>query len=162
MKQEVSMERNDELKRCGGLRFGPRVRVELVRDSQPLYEATLTKAEDVFRFFHDEVARWDRERFVSVILDGRNRVLGIDEVSVGSLGSSIVHPRELFKSAILANGAAIICVHNHPSGDPTPSAEDRRITEKIKRAGEILGIPCLDHVVIGHERFASFADQGLF
>jgi DNA repair protein RadC len=161
MKQEVSMARNeDEVKRSGGLRFGPRVRVELVRDSQPLYEATLTNAEDVFRFFHDEVARWDRERFVSVILDGRNRVLGIDEVSVGSLGSSIVHPRELFKSAILANGAAIICVHNHPSGDPTPSAEDRRITEKIKHAGEILGIPCLDHVVIGHERFRSFAESG--
>ena len=148
------------MKRCGGLRFGPRVRVELVRDSQPRYETTLQQVEDVFRFFKDEVARWDRERFVSVILDNRNRVLGIDEVSVASLGSSIVHPRKLFKSAILANGSAVICVYNHPSGDPTPPTEDSRITQKIRHAGEILGIPCLDHAVIGHERFRSFTSAG--
>jgi DNA repair protein RadC len=97
-----------------------------------------------------------------VPLDTKNRVLGFHVVSVGSLGASLVHPREVFKIAILANAASVILVHNHPSGDPEPSAEDRRVTERLKEAGELVGIPVLDHVVIGDGRYVSFTDRGRF
>lgn len=142
------------------LRIGPRVRVMLVRDRGPIYVRPLTSSREVDALLREEMLSWDRERFLALLLDGRNKLLGIDEVSKGSLGASIVHPRELFKAAILANAAAIICAHNHPSGDPTPSAEDRRITERLRRAAEVLGIPILDHVVIGNPSFYSFADNG--
>ena len=102
----------------------------------------------------------DRESFVALHLDTRNRIIGYEEIARGHLSGVQVHPRELFKAAILANAAAIICAHNHPSGDPTPSAEDRRITERLRRAAEVLGIPILDHVVIGDPSFYSFADNG--
>jgi len=84
-----------------------------------------------------------------VPLDGKNRALGFHIVSVGTLTASLVHPLEVFKLAILANVAAIIVVHNHPSGDPTPSAEDVAITQRLRQAGELLGIRVLDHVVVG-------------
>lgn len=101
----------------------------------------------------------DREEFIVIPLDAKNRVLGFHTVSVGSLTASIVHPREVFKVAILANAVAVILVHNHPSGDPTPSEEDRRVTSRLKAAGEELGIPVLDHLVIGDEGYHSFADN---
>ena len=88
-------------------------------------------------------------------------MLGFHVVSVGSLTASLVHPREVFKVAILANAAAIICCHAHPSGDPTPSAEDTAITQRLREAGELLGIGLLDHVVFGDDRYVSFADEGL-
>jgi DNA repair protein RadC len=81
-------------------------------------------------------------------------------VSVGSLSASLVHPREAFKVAILANAASVILVNNHPSGDPEPSPEDSRVTDRLKRGGELLGIPVLDHVVIDDGRYHSFADGG--
>lgn len=101
-----------------------------------------------------------RESFYSILLDGRNRVMAKVRVSEGSLGASIVHPREAFRPAVREAAAAVIFVHNHPSGDPTPSAEDRRITERLRRAGEVMGIPVLDHVVVGRGRYWSFADNG--
>ena len=80
--------------------------------------------------------------------------------SAGSLAASLVHPREAFRPAIREAAAAVLFVHNHPSGDPTPSGEDRRITSRLRGAGELLGIPVLDHVVIGRGRYFSFADAG--
>lgn len=142
------------------LRIGPRVRVMLVRDRGPIYVRPLSSSGEVDALLREEMLSSDRERFLALLLNGKNKLLGIEEVSKGSLGASIVHPRELFKAAILANAAAIICAHNHPSGDPTPSAEDRRITERLRRAAEVLGIPILDHVVIGDPSFYSFADNG--
>lgn len=96
-----------------------------------------------------------------MLLDGKNRLAGFNVVSIGSLTASLVHPREVFKAAILANAAAMIVVHNHPSGDPTPSAEDIAITQRLRQAGELLGISLLDHVVIGDDRYVSFADEGI-
>jgi DNA repair protein RadC len=93
-----------------------------------------------------------------VLVDGRHKVIGLDEVSTGTLTASLVHPREISKAAILANAGGIVLVHNHPSGDPSPSTEDREITSRLKQAAEIIGIPILDHVVLGHDRFHSFAD----
>src|SRR5207302_8829691 len=109
----------------------------------------------------EEFGRLDREVFLALVLDGKNQLLGFNQVSVGSLSAALVHPREVFKAAILANAAAIILVHNHPSGDPEPSPEDRAITGRLKEAGELLGIKVLDHVVIGDGRYVSFADQQL-
>jgi DNA repair protein RadC len=111
---------------------------------------------ETFSFLKHET----KEYFISIHLDGKNRPICIDIISVGSLNQSIVTPRETFKSALLSSAAAIILLHNHPSGDPTPSREDMEITRRLKEAGELLGIRVLDHIIIG-ESFISFAAQGL-
>jgi DNA repair protein RadC len=102
----------------------------------------------------------DREQFLVCCLDAKNASIGVNIVSIGTLTLSLVHPREVFKPAILLNAAAIIAVHNHPSGDPTPSAEDRTLTARLREAGELLGIRLLDHLILGDDRLYSFADQG--
>ncbi len=102
----------------------------------------------------------DREQFLVACLDAKHAVIGVNIVSVGSLTLSIVHPREVFKPAILLNSAAIICAHNHPSGDPQPSAEDRVLTARLRQAGDLIGITILDHIILGDDRTFSFADQG--
>ena len=112
---------------------------------------------DLFRFLANET----KEHFLALHMDSKNRILCIDQVSTGSLNASIVHPREVFKSTLLSSAAALLLVHNHPSGDPTPSAEDLEITTRLKEASELLGIRLLDHVIIGDGRHYSFADCGL-
>jgi DNA repair protein RadC len=102
----------------------------------------------------------DREQFLVCCLDAKNVSIGVNIVSIGSLTLSIVHVREVFKPAILLNAAAIIAVHNHPSGDPTPSAEDRTLTTRLREAGDLLGIRLLDHLILGESSLYSFADQG--
>jgi DNA repair protein RadC len=99
-----------------------------------------------------------RESFFVLLLDGRHRILSFRVVSTGSLQSSVVHPREVFAPAIREGAAAIVVAHNHPSGDPTPSAEDRDVTERLREVGQLVGIEVLDHVVVGVERYFSFAD----
>jgi len=93
-------------------------------------------------------------------LDAKHRVIGMNIVSIGSLTLSIVHPREVFKALILMNAAAFLCVHNPPSSDPTPSPEDRLLTQRLRHGAELLGIPLLDHLVLGETSYFSFADQG--
>jgi DNA repair protein RadC len=89
------------------------------------------------------------EEFHALLLNAQHRVVGQVLVSRGILDASVVHPREVFKAAVVESAAAIVLVHNHPSGDPSPSAEDRLVTRQMRRAGETLGIPVLDHVIIG-------------
>jgi len=101
-----------------------------------------------------------REIFCALLLDSKNRLITEIRISAGSLAASLVHPREAFRPAIREAAAAVLFAHNHPSGDPTPSGEDRRITSRLRSAGELLGIPVLDHVVIGRGRYFSFADAG--
>lgn len=137
--------------------------LKVVRERRPGYgpaSAIRTSAE-VYAAFRARFEAADREEFLALFLDGKNRLQGFHVVSVGTLTTSLVHPREVFKAAILANAAALIVVHGHPSGDPTPSVEDRAITRRLKEAGELLGIGLLDHVVIGDRRYVSFADQSL-
>jgi DNA repair protein RadC len=105
--------------------------------------------EDVVRLCATQLRGLDREHFWALVLSTKNRLLRMVEVSVGSLNASIVHPRELFKEAVRASAASIVVVHNHPSGDPTPSSADLQLTRRLVRAGEVLGIELLDHVVIG-------------
>ena len=104
----------------------------------------------------------DREMFIVLAVNVRNKINGIHTVSVGSLDTSIVHPREVFKFAILANASSIIVAHNHPSGDTTPSSDDIELTKRLKQASEILAIDLLDHIVLGHDgQYLSFRDKGL-
>jgi DNA repair protein RadC len=111
---------------------------------------------DTFSFLRIEA----KEYFFAIHLDGKNRICCVDEVSVGSLNQSIVHPREVFKTALLSSAAAIILLHNHPTGDPTPSREDIEITRRLREAGEIIGVKLMDHIIIG-DSFVSFVSQGL-
>ncbi|ETW92387.1 MAG: DNA repair protein RadC [Candidatus Entotheonella factor] len=115
-------------------------------------------ASNVLRSYLDDA---DREHFVVLLLDRKHQMIGINTVSIGSLTASVVHPREVWKPAILSNAAAIICGHNHLSGDPEPSSEDRAITKRLVDSGKMLGINVLDHVIVGDERHFSFADEGL-
>jgi DNA repair protein RadC len=119
-------------------------------------------AQDIYDTFRARFEHTDREEFVVLVLDAKNKLLGFHVVSVGSLTSSLVHPREVFKIAILGNAAAIILLHNHPSGDPLPSAEDLSITTRLCEVGEVLGIKVLDHVIIGEGRYVSFVEDGYF
>ncbi len=116
---------------------------------------------EIFERFHAEFRDQKREVFVSLLLDGKNRILREDRVSVGSLTSSIVHPREVFVRAIRESADAVIFVHNHPSGDPTPSLEDIDITDRLVEVSRLVGIRVLDHIVIGEDSFASFHERGL-
>lgn len=102
------------------------------------------------------------ERFIILLLDSRHRILRTAEVSVGSLDMSIVHPRETFREAIAASAAAVILAHNHPSGDPTPSREDLELTRRLVHAGRLLGIPVLDHLIVGRDGVLSFRARGFF
>jgi DNA repair protein RadC len=121
----------------------------------------LRSAEDVFRHFHETLAREKRELFYVVLLNNKNRKIRDVKISEGSLTASLVHPREVYNPVIRDSAAAVIFVHNHPSGDPAPSPEDIEITRRLKEVGEVMGVRVLDHVVIGHERYFSFSDRGL-
>jgi DNA repair protein RadC len=112
---------------------------------------------ETFRFLQQET----KEHFVALHLDSKNRLVCIDLVASGSMSACIVHPREVFKSALLSSAAALILVHNHPSGDPSPSREDTEITKRLREAGDLLGVRVLDHIIIG-ETYLSMADRGLF
>lgn len=103
----------------------------------------------------------DREYLIVLNLNTKNRVTSLNTVSMGSLNSSIVHPREVFKPAILGNAASIIIAHNHPSGDPNPSKEDISITNRLKECGKLLGIELLDHIIVGENTYISFKEEGI-
>ena len=142
----------------------PIYRVSLVRESRlHCYHTQIRSSADASTLLHTYLADVDREHFVVLMLDQKNKIIGINTVSVGSLTASVVHSREVFKPAILSNAAAIILAHNHPSGQPQPSQEDRILTVRLVAAGKLLGISVLDHVIIGDgtSAYFSFADEGL-
>jgi DNA repair protein RadC len=103
-----------------------------------------------------------KEHFLVLLLDTRSQLIKTSEISVGSLDASIVHPREVFKEALSASAASVIFVHNHPSGDPEPSEDDIKLTERLAQAGEIMGIDVLDHIIIGDKKYLSLKREGLF
>ena len=120
----------------------------------------LTGPEDVADMFMREMATLDREHFRAVLLNTKNRILGVRTISIGSLNASIVHAREVFKAAVAESAQAIVLVHNHPSGLPEPSSEDIVVTERLAEAGRILGIEILDHIVLGSQGFVSLKEMG--
>jgi DNA repair protein RadC len=121
----------------------------------------LRSSEDVFRHFRDHLEKEKRELFYVVLLNNKNRKIREVKISEGSLTASLVHPREVYNPVIRESAAAVIFVHNHPSGDPAPSPEDVDITRRLKEVGEVMGIRVLDHVVIGQDRYFSFSDKGM-
>ncbi|TDA67703.1 MAG: DNA repair protein RadC [Clostridia bacterium] len=138
------------------------VRLQMVREaSLATYVRTIGTPADVADLVRPLLEGADREHFLVLCLDTKNRVSAIHTVSVGTLNSSPVHPREVFKAAILANAASVILAHNHPSGDPEPSRDDREVTARLVECGKILGIGLLDHVVLGEGRFYSLKEAGL-
>lgn len=110
----------------------------------------------------DEMRYLDKEYFNIALLDTKNQVLSIENISIGTLNASIVHPRDVFMMAIKKNANAIILLHNHPSGDPTPSNEDINITHRLTEVGNLVGIKVLDHIIIGDNRYISFKEKNLF
>lgn len=116
---------------------------------------------EIFRYFRNRVEPLSKECFWSVLLDGKNRIQRIVRISEGSLTSSLVHPREVFRPAISEGAAGVLFVHNHPSGEPEPSEEDLRVTRRLVETGKVVGIRVLDHVIIGSYRYFSFADEGM-
>jgi DNA repair protein RadC len=141
----------------------PRYRVTLVRDGSAKWETypRFANSREIFAALKDEMATYDREKFFIFTLDCKNKLIGCHEISVGSLTCSVVYPREVFKAAILDSAASIIMVHNHPSGDATPSKDDRDCTQRLCKSGQIIGIKVLDHIVIGTDDYFSFCDSGL-
>ena len=140
-------------------------RLELVKESSKVYEveSKISSPSDVRDYIEKifNLSTQADEVLVLLVLDAKNIVIGAFEVSRGSLNSSIVHPREVFKRALLLNGASIILAHNHPSGDPTPSREDINVTKRLVEGGNILGITVLDHLTIGDNgRYRSFKEMG--
>jgi len=142
----------------------PLLRVQLVREGSLTAETkNITDPKDAVEIFNTLYPDLDRECLVVLLLDMKNNVRGVNTVSIGDLSSAITHPREIFKPAILANAASIFMLHNHPSGDPTPSADDMDVSCRINDAGELLGIELLDHVVVGAEGgYVSLKERGLF
>ena len=142
----------------------PIYKISLVREGRvACYEQQIRSSANVSTILQTYLADVDREHFVVLLLNQKNRIVGVNTVSIGSLTASVVHPREVFKPAILSNAAAIILAHNHPSGAPQPSQEDRVLTVRLVTAGKLLGISVLDHVIIGDgtSAYFSFADEGL-
>ena len=138
----------------------PRYRVMLVKESLAhTSPVTIRDSQTAYRLLEPLFDGLDREHFMVVGLDAKHAVIGINTVSIGSVTMSIVHPREVFKPLILLNASAVILAHNHPSGDTTPSQEDRALTRRLKDGGELLGITVLDHIVLGEDRYYSFADH---
>ena len=136
------------------------VGVRLAREERPPV-VRIREPDDVARLFQGRLRDLQVEEFHLLALDSQSQVLREVLVTRGLLNSSLVHPREVFRAAIAEAAAGIIVVHNHPSGDPTPSAEDRSVTQQLAAAGRLLDLPLYDHVIIAGDRFVSFATAGL-
>jgi DNA repair protein RadC len=120
----------------------------------------VTSSRDVYQMFQHLMSN-PREVFLCLHLNSKNTIVCVDPVSQGSLNASIVHPREVFSSALLSAAAALVFIHQHPSGDPEPSREDIELTTRLQDGAKLLGIRVLDHIIIGEDRYISFADRGL-
>ncbi len=125
------------------------------------YKLQIKTAADVYQYYVDELQNKTKEYFYALFLDTKNRILKEELVSIGTLNESLIHPRELFNSAVQASCNSVIIVHNHPSGDCVPSDSDKEVTKVLVDAGEIMGIKVLDHVIIGKEGFMSLKESGV-
>lgn len=126
-----------------------------------LQKDTIKSPDDVKNIVMEEMRYFDREHFRVIYLDRKGGMMEMQDISIGGLHSSIVHPREVFKVAVKKSAASIILVHNHPSGDPTPSTEDIEVTRRLIEAGNIMGITVLDHIIIGDNTYCSLKTKGL-
>lgn len=130
-------------------------------ESRMEFQGVVNSPADAAQLVLRELSLADKEHFMIIMLNTKNRVIAKKTVSIGHLQASLVHPREMFKEAIKRSSAALILVHNHPSGDLTPSREDITTTERLREAGAVLGIDVLDHIIVGDNRYFSFREHGL-
>ena len=158
----------DELQGFEGVGFAKAVEIlaafelgQRLATEDTLRRPVIKSAKDVARLMMPEMQSLDREHFKVLLLNTKHYVLQVHTVSVGSLNASVVHPRECFRPAIAAQAAAIILVHNHPSGDVEPSEEDISLTRRLMSAGDLIGIKVLDHVIIGGNKYVSLVDKGV-
>lgn len=119
-----------------------------------------SKPEDTVKFFREKIGMLDHEEFWVALLNSKNKVIDAQMISKGSLTGTVVHPREVFAPAIVGKASAIIVAHNHPSCDPLPSKEDKTITKQLVKSGIIIGIPVLDHIIVGGNEYYSFQEAG--
>jgi len=137
------------------------VSLRLVKETSLLYkDRSIRSPQDGYKLFKQFLGELDREYFVVMCLDVKNQPTAINVCHIGSLNASIVHPREVMKTAILSNSASIIVAHNHPSGRPEPSQEDIDVTKRLVEAGSIIGIDVMDHLIIGEDTFISLKEKG--
>ncbi|MFC2011436.1 DNA repair protein RadC, partial [Chloroflexota bacterium] len=129
---------------------------------EPGKKPSLKTPDEVVSLVRGRLRGRKKEHFLALLLDTRGQLIKTAEISVGSLDTSIVHPREVFKEAISASAASVIFVHNHPSGDPEPSEDDMKLTERLAQAGEIVGIDVLDHIIVCDKNYISLKSKGLF
>lgn len=130
-----------------------------IASAEPLLRDSITSPEDGVALLMPRLRYESKEHFLVVLLNSKNKVLDVEQISEGSLNSSVVHPREVFAPAVLHHAAAILTAHNHPSGDPTPSKEDKDLTNTLVQAGKYMGIPVLDHIIIGDAKYFSFKEH---
>ncbi len=130
-------------------------------DSEDLVPFDIKNPEAVVKAVRASIKDKAKEHFKLILLNSRNKILYISSISTGTLTTSLVHPREVFKDAIVHSAASVVLAHNHPSGDPEPSEDDLKITKKLVESGKILGIEVMDHIVIGKNNFYSFREKGL-
>ena len=137
------------------------VSIKMIKESSFLYQTrTISSPKDAYEMIKEQLEGLDREQFIIACLNTKNEPTNISVVSVGTLNKAIVHPREVFKTAILSNAASIMAFHNHPSGETTPSQQDIQLTHRLYEAGELLGIKLLDHLIIGDGTFTSLKEKG--
>lgn len=134
------------------------VRIKLIDDTPLFGNELIQSADDAIFLTQKELRNCDRETFCALHLNAKGKPLSMSVVSIGELNSTLVHPREVFKASILSNASAVIFMHNHPSGELTPSEEDKKATKRLEMAGQILGIPVVDHIIVGEnkENYYSF------
>ncbi|NYF23559.1 DNA repair protein RadC [Sporosarcina sp. JAI121] len=153
------------MKETGGKRVAAKrvdiVSLKMVKETTLMYKDRCVRSpEDGYKIFKQFLGELDREYLVVMCLDTKNQPTAINIAHIGSLNSSIVHPREVMKVAILSNSSSIIIFHNHPSGNPVPSNEDIEVTKRLVKAGEIIGIDLMDHLIIGDDTFVSLKEKG--
>jgi len=152
----------DEMKQKEEIKSVSIIKIKMIKEgSIPYGEEQIINSRAAAKIARSFLGDTDREHVLVLILDQKNRVNGINLVSTGSLSSAILHPREVFKPAILGNAARIAIIHNHVSGDIQPSQEDVKITERLREAGEILGIHVLDHIILGDGKHFSFLENDM-
>ena len=134
------------------------VRIKLIDDTPLFGNELIQSADDAIFLMQKELRNCDRETFCALHLNAKGKPLSMSVVSIGEFNSTLVHPREVFKASILSNASAVIFMHNHPSGELTPSEEDKKATKRLEMAGQILGIPVVDHIIVGEnkENYYSF------
>lgn len=146
-----------QLKAC--LELSKRLNKTLQADKNKKKNQKLTSAKEVYEALRRKIGGLKKENFVVVSLDTRNKIIAVDTVFIGTLNSSLIHPREIFETAIRRHAAVIVVAHNHPSGDPRPSDEDLKVTRLLLDAGKTMGIRVLDHLVVTKEKFYSFLEN---